>query len=383
MKKIAYPIFVFFVTVLLAEGVLRLISTRANHIDYLFGKRSYFLPPFQIPKEVPQVDTTTWFKYNVYDAMLGWSIGKLGSQPPYYSDSFGYRCAIQQYDSLISKRVFRQDKDTTTWDIVCLGNSFTHGDEVTFEETWPYQLEQLTGMKTLNLGVGGYGIDQAYLRYKQEGPKAKLVILGMVAGDLDRATTQIYNLTFGGLKTKPLFVFNKGQAHVKNQPAVFGETLLEQFEKPETSELLKRERYWPNLFVHRWYDVLYTVRTIRAFSVWSRHRSSIYNTPGPDLVNCISILKEAKRVVEQHDARFVVLLLDNLNTFIDWDKHGNPWEVFTINLQEAGIEYWYYGDSFYKSYKKSPDDVINHGLVHYTPKANREVAEFVRKHLTD
>lgn len=360
----------------LAEATLRITSRRQNHIDYLFEKRSYFLPPFHKPEEFPQVDTTTWYKYNVYDALLGWSIGKLGSQPPYYSDHHGYRCSKDRYDALIANRVFHHD--TTTWDIVCLGNSFTHGDEVSFEQTWPYQVEQLTGKKTLNLGVGGYGIDQAYLRYQQENPKAKLVILAMVAGDLDRARTQIYNLTVGGLKTKPMFVIENNTMQVVNQPALHGEALRQQFESPETSEFLKRERYWPNLFVWYWFDYLYIARTLRAFPIWKQHRQSIYTTDGDDLEYCISILKEIEKGVEQHDARFVVLLLDNLNTFIDWDKQGNPWEIFTHNLQEAGIEYWYYGDSFYKAYKNNPDDVINHGLVHYTQKANRRVAEFVK-----
>lgn len=382
MASLKYGIFLVVFTLLLAEVALRVLTKKSDHIDYLFGKKSYFLPPLGTPEKMPQVDTASWFKYNIYHKQLGWSIGRLGAMDDlYFSDENGYRCSRQLYDSLIRDSILHQQ--ALEYDIVCLGNSFTHGDEVSFEETWPYQVEHLTGMKTLNLGVGGYGIDQAYLRYQQEAPKSKLVILGMVAGDLDRSRTQIYNLTVGGLKTKPMFVFEHNTIRVENQPALHGEALRQQFENPETSDLLKRERHWPNLFVRYWYDHLYTVRTVRAFPVWSQHRSSIYRTAGEDLDYCISILKEAKRGVEQHDARFVVLLLDNLNTFIDWDEHGNPWEVFTTNLQEAGIEYWYYGDTFYKAYKNNPDDVINRGLVHYTPKANREVAEFVRKHLTD
>jgi hypothetical protein len=380
-KKIAYPFFLLLFTGLLAEGTLRAISTRDKHIDYLFGKKSYFLAPFHTPNEVPQVDTTSWFKYNVYDAQLGWSIGKLGAQPPYYSDYNGYRCSKQDHDSMIIQKLYHGERKA--YDIVCMGNSFTHGDEVDFENTWPYQLEQLTGLATLNLGVGGYGIDQALLRYTNEQPQSNIVILGMVAGDLDRARTQIYNLTVGGLKTKPVFEFDSTGTYVRNQPTVHGAELLHHFKQPEKSSLLKRERYWPALFTWHWYDNLYTVRTLRTFPVWRQHRQSIYRKDGEDLEYCISILKEAQKQAHQNNARFVVLLLDNLNTFLDWDTHGNPWLIFISKLQEQGIEYWYYNELLYNKYINNPSTVINKGLVHYTPEANHEVAKFVRQNLIE
>ncbi|MBX2944890.1 MAG: hypothetical protein KF725_03565 [Cyclobacteriaceae bacterium] len=263
MKKLGYPVFVALITFGLAEATLRLLTERKQHIDFLFGKKSYFLPPFQVPEKIAEADTSVWYKYNVYDSNLGWSIGKLGAQPPYYSDRYGFRCSQQQYETLIRGDLSNNNDDE--YGIVCLGNSFTHGDEVSFEDTWPYRLQQLTGLRTLNLGVGGYGIDQAFLRYEQVKPKAKLVILGMVAGDLDRACTQVYNLTAGGLKTKPLFDFKDTNIELKNQPTLHGELLLKEFKNPATSEFLMRERLWPGLFVHDSFDNLYTIRAIRAF----------------------------------------------------------------------------------------------------------------------
>ena len=48
--------------------------------------------------------------------------------------------------------------------ILAVGDSFTFGDRVSDHETWPAQLERLTGRQVLNAGVFGYGVDQAYLR---------------------------------------------------------------------------------------------------------------------------------------------------------------------------------------------------------------------------
>lgn len=380
MKRFTYPLFILLITLVMAEVTLRVLTKRRQHIDYLFGKKSYFLPPFYIPEKIAEADTTHWFKYNVYDENLGWSIGKLGAQPPYYSDHNGFRCSQQLYETLRNGEPSRPELNEV-YDIVCLGNSFTHGDEVSFEDTWPYRLQQLTGLRTLNLGVGGYGIDQAFLRYEQEKPQAKLVILGMVAGDLDRACSQVYNLTVGGLKTKPMFELSNGWAEVRNRPSLHGEKLKNEFENPATSEFLMRERLWPGLFVRDVFDNFYLIRTIRAFPIWSRHRQSVYRTDGPELAYSVAIIKYAQQQVAKQDARFVVLLLDNLNTFLDWDRYGNPWLRFTSELEKQGIEYWYYDDLLYQQYKSTPEAVINKGLVHYTPQSNQQVAEFLKSQI--
>ena len=43
---------------------------------------------------------------------------------------------------------------------MAVGDSFTFGDEVNDGQTWPAQLQQLTGRRVINGGVSGYGFDQ-------------------------------------------------------------------------------------------------------------------------------------------------------------------------------------------------------------------------------
>src|ERR1041384_48040 len=48
--------------------------------------------------------------------------------------------------------------------ILAVGDSFTFGDEVADDETWPAHLEKLLQQRVLNGGVFAYGIDQMVLR---------------------------------------------------------------------------------------------------------------------------------------------------------------------------------------------------------------------------
>lgn len=54
--------------------------------------------------------------------------------------------------------------------IVCSGDSFALGYGVGDDDAWCHQLERLApGVETVNMGQGGYGIDQAYLWYRRDG----------------------------------------------------------------------------------------------------------------------------------------------------------------------------------------------------------------------
>ncbi|WP_417796276.1 hypothetical protein [Terasakiella pusilla] len=53
---------------------------------------------------------------------------------------------------------------TGPFDILTVGDSFTFGDQVSNDETWPFCLELQSGLRVANAGVPGYGAAQAVLR---------------------------------------------------------------------------------------------------------------------------------------------------------------------------------------------------------------------------
>ncbi len=72
--------------------------------------------------------------------------------------------------------------------ISCYGDSFTFARQIEDNQTWEWQLSELTKSNVLNFGIGNYGTDQALLRLKREFPKnrTKIVIMGIVPSTMVR-----------------------------------------------------------------------------------------------------------------------------------------------------------------------------------------------------
>jgi len=106
--------------------------------------------------------------------------------------------------------------------IAIFGDSFTRGDDVTFENTWGYFLEEnlrKTGInaEVLNFGVGGYGIDQSFLRWKRTGWRyhPHIVILGLQLENIKRNVNlmrPVYGPATGIPFSKSRFVLEKGSS---------------------------------------------------------------------------------------------------------------------------------------------------------------------------
>ncbi|UVT16979.1 MAG: SGNH/GDSL hydrolase family protein [Nitrospira sp.] len=125
--------------------------------------------------------------------------------------------------------------------IALVGDSFTFGEDVAYEDTWGHLLEQALGSdaQVLNAGVGSYGLDQAFLRYNEDVRRwsPKVVILSFISADVVR-TMSVYpfiaaphwQIPF----SKPRLVLRDGGLHTLNIPPVAPEAI---FSKGSISEL--------------------------------------------------------------------------------------------------------------------------------------------------
>lgn len=91
------------------------------------------------------------------------------------------------------------------------GESFTFGSEVSDDEAWGNRLAARLDARVDNFGVGGYGTDQALLRFQlNTNDRARVVVLGIVTENLMRNVNQYRDLLYasGGLGFKPRFILN-------------------------------------------------------------------------------------------------------------------------------------------------------------------------------
>jgi hypothetical protein len=125
-------------------------------------------------------------------------------------------------DVIINSQGFREDTDIADVEpagkarVLCVGDSFTFGYGVRGDQTWCHDLSALEPhLETVNMGLGGYGIDQAYLWYKRDGGRLAhhLIILAFVTDDFRRMLRDRF-VGYG----KPKLEFQDGQLHVGNVP---------------------------------------------------------------------------------------------------------------------------------------------------------------------
>lgn len=119
-------------------------------------------------------------RYLRQDPTLGWSLIPGGAADLYHADARGLRLPAPSGDDEPSLRV------------QAYGDSFTHGDEVADDQTWPAALGRGSAWAVTNHGVPGFSPVQALLRWRQdqETVPGDVVIFGFVSVDLARTTSR-------------------------------------------------------------------------------------------------------------------------------------------------------------------------------------------------
>ncbi len=99
--------------------------------------------------------------------------------------------------------------------ILAVGDSFTAGEEVSDDQSWPAHLQQILGRRVLNAGVSGYGLDQTVLRAEKIVPEKQpaAVIVSFIADDVRRT-----EMRRQWSAEKPYFVIENGALVLRNVP---------------------------------------------------------------------------------------------------------------------------------------------------------------------
>ena len=170
------------------------------------------------------VGTQKRFLFDKYSPQLGWELKPNIRSEDLTSNSVGLR-GRREYD-------VKQPPDSRR--ILCVGDSFIFGQNLTDEQTMPTQLETILdrhgNWEVLNLGVHGYGTDQQWLRLEKLGfqYRADVVVLGFFEENIRRNVLSFRDYA------KPHFELENAKLVIRNSPV------------PSPEELLSREVKWPS-----------------------------------------------------------------------------------------------------------------------------------------
>ena len=371
-------VLLFFSTI---EILFRLTIVKTNNTSSFLGKYWYTLLPLELPDStyLTQHNITHPDAYRIYDPMLGWKLASNRKAPPYYYSSLeGFR---------ITKEEFQKKSITKKADYMTIGDSFTHGVAVYCEESWPYLFGELKQKKVVNYGIPGYGIDQAILSYMYSPVEADTIILGIIPGDFERATNIVYGGIYrGGNKSKPMFVFrDDGKYEIKNQPSLVGIDLWNEFKLGTNSNILRFEKSYDDLlFKKEFLDNLVTHKIYKMF----KYRYKYINLPiylkkyqDDNYIYILKILGIFFEECQKNQDFPIILLLDNKNTFADRINYTNPWGNVINDLKEMGFFVVDPLESIVEMYTNDPKSIINNDGMHYTPLANKMIADHLLENI--
>ncbi len=289
-----------------------------------------------------------------YDPLLGWTNLPNFFAPDLYGPGIHFRTNSQS---------FRGDRDFPSavpegkTRIVCSGDSFTLGYGVDNDHAWCQILSSLEpGLETVNMGQGGYGLDQVYLWYRREGTVLghDLQLLAFITEDFLRMERDEF---FG--YGKPVLRVEKGRLVTANVPVP------------------RRSFYFPWLTQNA--PVFARLRSIQLIE--GGLRKLLPKAPGPAADSTHRRCREiASKIFEalrdvNHEKQSVLVLI-YLPVESDYQgAEADPWREFVRGeARRLGVPFF---DLVEEIRRLPPGEVRRMFQDHYTIEGNRVVAGLI------
>lgn len=134
--------------------------------------------------------------------------------------------------------------------IATFGDSFYHCDEVANNESWQEYLSAMLQRDVFNFGTGGYGTDQAYLKFREKYPKVRtpVVVIGLTSENINRLVNVYRPFYFpktGQRLTKPRFELLNGRLTLLQNP-ITNEEEISKLRDPRFIREIGRHDFWYN-----------------------------------------------------------------------------------------------------------------------------------------
>ena len=231
------------------------------------------------------------------------------------------------------------------------GDSFTWGDDVGPEHAYANALAGMLGCRVENFGVGGYGTDQALLRYMHNTEdQAPVVVLGHFSENIVRNVNQLRDFyataRFG---FKPRFIRNaEGDLPLVPLPTLSSDEYL--LVHRHANKLLPHEHFVPGtLGAPSIMGFPYTLTALRAlfhYRIQARLRgqpsyAAFYDVSHPSggLYVTSGIVSEFFSAARQRSQQAVVMIIPDIKD-LEILRGGNaaPYDPLMVQLSQTGID---------------------------------------------
>jgi hypothetical protein len=287
-----------------------------------------------------------------YDPVLGWVNSPNVDLPDLYGPGIGFRTNSQG---------FRGDRDYPAavppgkTRIVCSGDSFTLGHGVSDEDAWCHVLGTLDDrLETVNMGNGGYGLDQAYLWYLRDGAPLRhdVLLFSFITEDFFRVSQD----RFLGYP-KPVLGVRDGRLVPLNVP------------------LPRRSFYLP--WLTRNAGLFYRLRTLQLYQ--SIFGSGARAAPDPRRAAEIAsrIFADLEKTTRERGSALVLVYLPVAQDY--GDPASDRWRDFVRrDAERRGIPFI---DLVEEIRRIPPEEAARLFADHYSPEGNRFVAKTLHARL--
>ena len=278
--------------------------------------------------------------------------------------------------------------------VAAFGDSFVYCSEVSNDACWSSILESGWSTEVLNYGVGGYGTDQALLRYREEGERLSpdVVLIGFAPINLRRAVNRYRRFISAheGPWFKPRFLLVDDELRLLPPPVGSIETARALRDNPAMVTSFGEDDHWyqPAVYEHLLHDwsAAYRVAT-RIKSVLDRRyfdEERLYEADGgfrtesPAFPLQVRLLEQFRSEVAERGARPIVLYLPS-GEDVALARTGAPVTYAPLKeaLEALGAESLDPIDDL----ADATGEVLFAPGGHYSRRGNTVLAEVIARHL--
>jgi hypothetical protein len=318
------------------------------------------------------------------DSVLGWRYRSDVATARDQTNSRGLRSA-REYSAVPADSIVR---------VAAFGDSFVYGNEVDNANSWSALAEQIhPRLEVLNYGVGGYGNDQAYLRFLADGRtlSPRIAILGFTPTDFGRVVN-VYRRFLSNRELplfKPRFVLRPdGELELVPSPVRVPADYTRYLDHPKAVMALGRGDAWyePAIYENRLYDLSATMRLLTGLWVKVRRRyldddrlvqNGLFNRASTAFALQTTLFQSFAAKARAAGIVPVVVILPDRESIVRRRNGQAPISAPLIDdLRARGIDYLDVTEAFLARGAARLDDwFMPQG--HYSPSANRLVAEWL------